>query len=138
MRKLLALAATMTAVTMPSTTQPPAAQPPTTESTPITQETPTLRSTSAQRDAVSITVYNQNFGADGLTVRCLAGCDVRTVVERSSCDPCFDAVDRAAEGVGYEVRVDLLDDLRGVTEQACYDGEAHAVLREPRCEGMAS
>ena len=62
MRKLLALAATMTAVTMPSTIQPPAAQPPTTESTPITQETLTLRSTSAQRDAVSITVYNQNFG----------------------------------------------------------------------------
>ena len=57
MRKLLALAATLTAVTVPSATQPAA-----TESTPTTQETPTLRSTSAQRDAVSITVYNQNFG----------------------------------------------------------------------------
>ena len=57
MRKLLALAATLTAVTVPSATQPAA-----TESTPTTQETPTLRSTSAQRDAVSITVYNQSFG----------------------------------------------------------------------------
>jgi len=62
MRKLLALAATITAMTMFSATQPPAAQPATTESTPVTQETQTLRSTSAQRDAVSITVYNQNFG----------------------------------------------------------------------------
>lgn len=69
------MAATLTAVTLPSGTQPVA-----TESTVITQESATLRSTSAQRDAVSITVYNQNFGADGLTVRCLAGCDVRTVV----------------------------------------------------------
>ena len=75
MRKLLAIAATLTAVTVPSGTEPAA-----TESTPIIQESPRLRSTSAQRDAVSITVYNQNFGADGLTVRCLAGCDVRTVV----------------------------------------------------------
>ena len=57
MRKLLALAATITAVTMPSGTEPAA-----TESTPTTQESPTLRSTAAQRDAVSITVYNQNFG----------------------------------------------------------------------------
>jgi hypothetical protein len=57
MRKLLALAATITAVTMPSSSEPAA-----TESTPPTQESPTLRSTAAQRDAVSITVYNQNFG----------------------------------------------------------------------------
>ena len=57
MRKLLAIAATITAVTVPSGTEPAA-----TESTPIIQESPRLRSTSAQRDAVSITVYNQNFG----------------------------------------------------------------------------
>ncbi len=57
MRKLIALAATIAAVTVPSANQPAA-----TESTPTTQESPTLRSTSAQRDAVSITVYNQNFG----------------------------------------------------------------------------
>ena len=57
MRKLLAMAATLAAVTLPSGTQPA-----TTESTALTQESPTLRSTSAQRDAVSITVYNQNFG----------------------------------------------------------------------------
>ena len=57
MRKLLAIAATITAVTLPSGTEPAAR-----ESTPIIQEYPRLRSTSAQRDAVSITVYNQNFG----------------------------------------------------------------------------
>ncbi len=57
MRRLLAVAATVTAVTVPY-----AAQPTATEPTPITQEAPRLRSTSAQRDAVSITVYNQNFG----------------------------------------------------------------------------
>ena len=57
MRKLLAIAATLTAVAVPSGTEPTA-----TESTPIIQESPRLRSTSAQRDAVSITVYNQNFG----------------------------------------------------------------------------
>jgi hypothetical protein len=58
MRKLLALAATITAVTIPSGTEPAA-----TESTPTTQESPTLRSTAAQRDAVSITVYNQNWAS---------------------------------------------------------------------------
>ena len=57
MRKLLAMAATLTAVTLPSGTESAG-----TESTAFTQESPTLRSTAAQRDAVSITVYNQNFG----------------------------------------------------------------------------
>jgi len=57
MRRLLAVAATITAVTVPSGTEPAS-----TESTPTPQEFPTLRSTAAQRDAVSITVYNQNFG----------------------------------------------------------------------------
>jgi hypothetical protein len=51
------VAATITAVTVPSGTEPAS-----TESTPTPQEFPTLRSTAAQRDAVSITVYNQNFG----------------------------------------------------------------------------
>ena len=62
MRKLFALAATITAVTLPSGTQPAATEPASSESTPTTQESPNLRSTAAQRDAVSITVYNQNFG----------------------------------------------------------------------------
>ena len=55
MRRLLALTATVAAVAVPAGTRPP---PP----TPILQEAPRVRSTSAQRDAVSITVYNQNFG----------------------------------------------------------------------------
>ncbi len=57
MRRLLAVAATITAVAVPSSTVPVA-----TETTPTTQEAPRFRSTSAQRDAVAITVYNQNFG----------------------------------------------------------------------------
>ena len=62
MRKLLALAAALTAVTVPSGMRPAAIQPAATESLLVTQESQTLRSTAAQRDAVSITVYNQNFG----------------------------------------------------------------------------
>ena len=57
MRKVLAMAATLSAVTLPSGSESTA-----NESTATTQESPTLRSTAAQRDAVSITVYNQNFG----------------------------------------------------------------------------
>lgn len=56
MRRLLAVAATITAVTVPS-----GAELAPTESTPTPQEFPTLRSMAAQRDAVSITVYNQDF-----------------------------------------------------------------------------
>jgi len=51
------MAATLSAVTLPSGSESTA-----NESTATTQESPTLRSTAAQRDAVSITVYNQNFG----------------------------------------------------------------------------
>ena len=57
MRRLLAVAATLTAVAVPSSTEPPAR-----EATPATQEAPRLQSTSDQRDAIAITVYNQNFG----------------------------------------------------------------------------
>lgn len=57
MRRLMAIAATLTAVAVPS-----GANTPPEETTPTVQERPNLRSTSAQRDAVSITVYNQNFG----------------------------------------------------------------------------
>ena len=57
MRKLLALAATLSAMTVSFGPDSVA-----TASTATTQESPTLRSTAAQRDAVSITVYNQNFG----------------------------------------------------------------------------
>ena len=57
MRRLLAMAAAIAAVTVPSGTEPAAI-----ESAPTTQEVPRLRSTAAQRDAVAITVYNQNFG----------------------------------------------------------------------------
>ena len=42
--------------------RPAAIQPAATESLLVTQESQTLRFTAAQRDAVSITVYNQNFG----------------------------------------------------------------------------
>jgi hypothetical protein len=51
------VAATVAAVAVPASTVPAATKP-----APMTQEVPRLRSTSAQRDAVSITVYNQNFG----------------------------------------------------------------------------
>ena len=67
MRRLLATAITLTALTAsaavrpddhsmnaPGSTVPPATR--------ISQEVPRLRSTSEQRDAVSVTVYNQNFG----------------------------------------------------------------------------
>ncbi len=57
MRKLLAVAATLTAMTLLSGSETATAR-----STATTQESPRLRSTAAQRDAVSITVYNQNFG----------------------------------------------------------------------------
>ena len=57
MRRLLAMAAAITAVTLPSGPEPAAI-----ESVPRTQEAPRRRSTAAQRDAVAITVYNQNFG----------------------------------------------------------------------------
>lgn len=55
MRRLLALAATLTAVTVPATVKPADDAAP-------QQQSETLRSTSEQRDAVAITVYNQNFG----------------------------------------------------------------------------
>ena len=57
MKKLLAIAAAVAAVTVPNGTESVA-----TETAAITQESPRLRSTAAQREAVSITVYNQNFG----------------------------------------------------------------------------
>jgi len=57
MRRLLAMVATLTAVTVPATSESPAST-----STETPQEVPTLRSTTADRDAVAITVYNQNFG----------------------------------------------------------------------------
>src|SRR5688572_19125803 len=57
MRRLLAMAtASLTAVTVPAVTER------NDESTTTTQQTVTIRSTAAQRDAVAITVYNQNFG----------------------------------------------------------------------------
>ncbi len=69
MRKLLAIAATITAITLPHGTEPAAGtesaaglESGTPERATTTQESPRLRSTSAERDAVSITVYNQNFG----------------------------------------------------------------------------
>ncbi len=58
MRGMLSLAATVLAAA--GTSGPEQAPPP--ELPPIPQESPTLRSTSAERDAVSITVYNQDFG----------------------------------------------------------------------------
>jgi len=57
MRRLIAMVATLTAVTVPATTSAPA----TDEARPQ-QDVPTLRSTAEDRDAVAITVYNQNFG----------------------------------------------------------------------------
>jgi hypothetical protein len=57
MRRLLALAATVTAMAVPVGTESAATEP-----QPATQEAPTLRSTAEERDAVAITVYNQNFG----------------------------------------------------------------------------
>jgi len=57
MRRLLAMAATLTAVTVPATTNVRSST-----ADPDPQDAATLRSTSEQRDAVAITVYNQNFG----------------------------------------------------------------------------
>jgi len=51
------VAATLTAVTVPAATIAPASTP-----GPDLQDAPTLRSTAEQRDAVAITVYNQDFG----------------------------------------------------------------------------
>ena len=57
MRRFLAISATLTALVMPSGAEPPAR-----ETARIQQESPRVRSTAAERDAISITVYNQNFG----------------------------------------------------------------------------
>jgi hypothetical protein len=57
MRRILAAAATAAAIGMPSVTEAPGV-----EITPPSQELPRHRSSAAQRDAVSLTVYNQNFG----------------------------------------------------------------------------
>jgi len=67
MRRLLAMALTLAAGTVPAValTDASAGDASTEmipESTRAFQEAPRLRSTSEQRDAVSITVYNQNFG----------------------------------------------------------------------------
>ncbi len=71
MKRIFAMALTAGAVTLPSAFEPGAPrttaalnpQPSTSiVSTRTLQEAPRLRSTSAARDAVSITVYNQNFG----------------------------------------------------------------------------
>ncbi len=57
MRRLLAIAATLTAVAVPARDEIRAPEP-----DEPTQESPRLRSSAEQRDAVAITVYNQNFG----------------------------------------------------------------------------
>jgi hypothetical protein len=57
MRRLFAVAATLTAVAVPAKTETSDS-----ESAPIQQALPRTTSTSEQRDAVAITVYNQNFG----------------------------------------------------------------------------
>lgn len=57
MRRLFAMVATLTAVTVPASTRAPTATAET-----VQQDTTTLRSTAEQRDAVAVTVYNQNFG----------------------------------------------------------------------------
>jgi hypothetical protein len=57
MRRLFALAATLTATAMPAHTETSAR-----DAARDSQAAPTLRSTAAQRDAISITVYNQDFG----------------------------------------------------------------------------
>lgn len=67
MRPLFAMAVTLAAVTTPSNAGPVApgtgtAAAATPESTRVFQEAPRVRSTAEQRDAVAITVYNQNFG----------------------------------------------------------------------------
>lgn len=60
MRRLFAMAATLGAVTIPAVT--PDAPATTAEAATTVQEAPIIRSTAEQRDAVAITVYNQNFG----------------------------------------------------------------------------
>ena len=57
MRRIFAAVATAAAIGVPSATKTPAVEP-----VPHTQEIPRHRSSVEQRDAVSITVYNQNFG----------------------------------------------------------------------------
>ena len=57
MRRLLTLAATMTAVTVPAAISSPAR-----DDSPPQQAASAQQSTAAQRETVSITVYNQNFG----------------------------------------------------------------------------
>ncbi len=63
MRRLLAIAATLTAVTVPAATATMTEPTPQQQTEPTPQQqTERLRSTAEQRDAVAITVYNQNFG----------------------------------------------------------------------------
>jgi hypothetical protein len=57
MRRLIALAATLTAVTVPAATEITDR-----DDTPVQQAGDAVQSTAQERDAVSITVYNQNFG----------------------------------------------------------------------------
>jgi hypothetical protein len=57
MRRLIALAATLTAVTVPAATEIVTA-----DDAPVQQAGDAVQSTAQERDAVSITVYNQNFG----------------------------------------------------------------------------
>ena len=59
MRRVIAVAATITALVAPSGAEPGASA---VASDERAQVGPTLRSTSADRESVSITVYNQNFG----------------------------------------------------------------------------
>jgi hypothetical protein len=72
MKRLLVLAVPLTVAALSSGSPPAAARPNdsgmetleavTVEATRVFQEAPRLRSTSEQREAVAITVYNQNFG----------------------------------------------------------------------------
>ena len=72
MKRLLVLAVPLTVAALSSGSPSAAARPNdsevetleavTVEATRVFQEAPRLRSTSEQRDAVAITVYNQNFG----------------------------------------------------------------------------
>jgi len=57
MRRLIALAATLTAVTVPAATEIAVR-----DDAPMPQSGDAVQSTAEERDAVSITVYNQNFG----------------------------------------------------------------------------
>jgi len=62
MRRLFAMVATLTAVGAPVSDEIGGAPAVAIHSTAVLQEAPRLRSTADARDAVSITVYNQNFG----------------------------------------------------------------------------